>query len=209
MNNVHKADTHILEILETVENNSEMTQRHLANRLGVALGLVNSYLCRCVRKGYIKIHKVPANRYLYYLTPKGFAEKSRLTAKYLASSLEFYRRAGNSCSEIFRTCQAQGWKRVVLSGSSDLAEIALIRAREFELEVLGIFDPGQSVDQLCGSVVWRRYEQLPEYDAMVLTVLRKPDLFLREIRKAVPDARRILIPSILGMSTDFLKHENS
>jgi len=209
MNNVNKADSHILEILETVENNSEMTQRHLATRLGVALGLVNSYLCRCVRKGYIKIHKVPANRYLYYLTPKGFAEKSRLTAKYLSSSLEFYRRAGNSCSELFRTCQVQGWKRVVLCGHSDLAEIALIRAREFELEVLGIFDPGQSVNQLCGSVVWRQFEQVPEYDAMVLTILKKPDLFLKEISKSVPDTKRILIPSILGMSKDFLSQANN
>ena len=60
-----------------------MTQRHLADRLGVALGLANSYLRRCARKGLIKITQAPDNRYLYYLTPQGFTEKTRLTARYL------------------------------------------------------------------------------------------------------------------------------
>ena len=44
--------------------------------MGVALGLANSYLKRCIRKGFIKITEAPANRYLYYLTPQGFAEKA-------------------------------------------------------------------------------------------------------------------------------------
>ena len=90
-----------LEILEAIEESSDVTQRHLARRLGVALGLANSYLKRCVRKGLIKVQQAPANRYLYYLTPKGFAEKSRLTAEYLRVSLSFYRRASDSLAAIF------------------------------------------------------------------------------------------------------------
>ena len=71
----------VLELLDAVGKRSDLSQRHLAHHMGVALGLANSYLKRCVRKGLIKITEVPANRYLYYLTPKGFTEKSRLTAK--------------------------------------------------------------------------------------------------------------------------------
>jgi len=78
-----------LELLEAIEARSDVTQRHLADRLGVALGLANSYLKRCARKGLIKVHQAPANRYLYYLTPQGFAEKARLTGEYLTSSLDF------------------------------------------------------------------------------------------------------------------------
>ncbi|NIQ08836.1 MAG: winged helix-turn-helix transcriptional regulator, partial [Gammaproteobacteria bacterium] len=84
MNNNDKKESLTLEILQAIEQNNDVTQRHLASHLGVALGLANSYLKRCVRKGLVKIQHVPANRYLYYLTPKGFAEKSRLTAKYLS-----------------------------------------------------------------------------------------------------------------------------
>ena len=94
MNANKREDSLTLEILETIEKNDKLTQRHLANNLGVALGLANSYMKRCVRKGLIKVHQAPANRFLYYLTPKGFAEKSRLTASYLSSSFDFYRRAG-------------------------------------------------------------------------------------------------------------------
>jgi len=75
-----------LGMLNAVEENSVLTQRSLARELGIALGLANAYLKRCVTKGYIKVTHVPAKRYAYYLTPKGFAEKSRLTARYLAIS---------------------------------------------------------------------------------------------------------------------------
>ncbi|MEK7815199.1 MAG: winged helix-turn-helix transcriptional regulator, partial [Pseudomonadota bacterium] len=81
----------VLELLDAVGRKNDVSQRHLALHMGVALGLANSYLKRCIRKGFIKISEAPANRYLYYLTPTGFSEKSRLTAKYLASSFHFYR----------------------------------------------------------------------------------------------------------------------
>ena len=75
MNNKQKEDSATLEILQAIENKKDVTQRHLANRLDVALGLANSYLKRCVRKGLVKIQQAPANRYFYYLTPMGFSEK--------------------------------------------------------------------------------------------------------------------------------------
>ena len=96
-----------LEILDTVQRNEQLSQRHLSRQLGVALGLANSYLKRCVRKGWVKVQQAPANRYLYYLTPTGFAEKSRLTAEYLSTSLGFYREAGNSCARLLDQCVAQ------------------------------------------------------------------------------------------------------
>ena len=64
--NEKKEDNVTLSILEAIENKNDMTQRHLADNLGVALGLANSYLKRCVKKGLVKIHQAPANRYLYY-----------------------------------------------------------------------------------------------------------------------------------------------
>ena len=87
----------VLSVLTSIERDSSITQRKLANELGIALGLANAYLRRCVRKGLIKMSQVPLNRYAYYLTPQGFAEKSRLTAEYLAASFNFFRRARGDC----------------------------------------------------------------------------------------------------------------
>lgn len=131
----------VLELLDAVGKQSNVSQRHLASDMGIALGLANSYLKRCIRKGFIKISEAPANRYLYYVTPKGFAEKSRLTAKYLSSSFAFYRKAGDSCMDVFQKCEAQGWRRILLYGMSDLAEIATLRAQDRSIEIVGILDP--------------------------------------------------------------------
>ena len=105
MNKKQKENAATLSILEAIENKEDVTQSHIANRLDVALGLANLYLKRCANKGLIKITQAPANRYLYYLTPKGFSEKSRLTGEYLTSSFNFYRNAGDSLNEVFEICK--------------------------------------------------------------------------------------------------------
>ena len=69
---------------------------------------------------------MPANRYAYYLTPKGFSEKSRLTAEYLKSSFSFYRRAKYDLTKIMEFCSKKKLFNIVLSDESELAEIAII-----------------------------------------------------------------------------------
>src|SRR5437868_8824777 len=132
----------VLSVLTSIERDSAITQRKLAGELGIALGLANAYLRRCVRKGLVKMRQVPINRYAYYLTPQGFAEKSRLTAEYLAVSLDFFRRARGDCVALFRQCEARGWRAVALYGAGDLAEIAILSAGETRIEVLCVIDPG-------------------------------------------------------------------
>ncbi|MDZ7736299.1 MAG: winged helix-turn-helix transcriptional regulator [Gammaproteobacteria bacterium] len=205
MNSDDKEDALTLEILETIENDSAVTQRHLAANLGVALGLANSYLRRCARKGLIKVHQAPANRYLYYLTPKGFAEKSRLTAKYLSSSFEFYRRAGDACRAVYQRCREHGWRRIVLCGYSELTEIALLRAQEEDdIEVIGIYDPRQKSETRFGLPVATDIKHLGEHDALVLTTLKKPVEFLQHLNETAVNKESIFVPSVLGLSKDAL-----
>ena len=105
----NEAETAItLAVLNAVQENDQVTQRSLAQEVGVALGLANAYLKRCVKKGLVKVSMVPSNRYAYYLTPKGFAEKSRLTAEYLSQSFRFFRTARNECSQLLKSCATRG-----------------------------------------------------------------------------------------------------
>ena len=78
-----------LQLLNEVERDSHVTQRSLATKLGVALGLTNLYLKRLAHKGYIKITTIPSNRITYLLTPRGMTEKSRLTYAYMQYSLSY------------------------------------------------------------------------------------------------------------------------
>jgi DNA-binding MarR family transcriptional regulator len=129
-------DAIMLELLDAVERDPAVTQRSVARELGIALGLANAYLKRCVRKGLIKVGTTPPRRYAYYLTPQGFAEKSRLTARYLANSFSFFRQARVQCAELFAAAAARGQKRLALIGEGDLAEIARLVAREHPVEIV-------------------------------------------------------------------------
>jgi len=140
----------VLSVLTSVERDSAITQRQLARDLGIALGLANAYLRRCVRKGLVKMRQVPLNRYAYYLTPQGFAEKSRLTAEYLAVSLDFFRRARMDCVALFRDCEARGWRSVALYGAGELAEIAVLSGTETLVDVLCVIDPEQAGQRCAG-----------------------------------------------------------
>jgi len=187
-----------LEILDTVQRNEQLSQRNLSRQLGVALGLTNSYLKRCVRKGWVKVQTAPANRLLYYLTPTGFAEKSRLTAAYLSYSLGFYREAGGSCAQLLDQCVQNQWRRLLLCGVSDLAEIAIVRAMERTLAIVGIYDPAFERDQFLGKTVWRSLEQAEEHDARMLTAIAEPRVLHADI-SAQPGAIPLLVPGVLRL----------
>lgn len=191
-----REEERLLELLDQVGRRSDVSQRHLARHMGVALGLANSYLRRCIRKGLIKIAEAPANRYLYYLTPKGFSEKSRLTAKYLSTSFEFYRQAGRSCADILRECEASGWERILLCGVSDLAEIMMLRALEADAAVIGIIDADTERKEFLGRKIWRTFKAVEPFDCCVLTDLTSPRTTHAWLMKEI-GAVRVLVPEIL------------
>src|SRR4051812_47443439 len=91
----------ILDILESVDRDGVRTQRSRASEIGIALGLTNAYLKFCIRKGYLKARKISARGYQYMLTPKGFAEKSRLALSRLSDSLHFVRATRSDFAAIF------------------------------------------------------------------------------------------------------------
>jgi DNA-binding MarR family transcriptional regulator len=187
-----------LEILDTVQRNEQLSQRHLSRELGVALGLANSYLKRCVRKGWVKVQQAPANRYLYYLTPTGFAEKSRLTAEYLSTSLGFYREAGNSCARLLDQCAANSWQRLLLCGVSDLAEIATLRAMERAFTIVGFYDPACERQTFLGKPVWRDLRHAEPHEARILTEIAAPQTRRTEIAQADASVP-LLVPDVLRL----------
>lgn len=189
----------MLELLDAIEKKSDVSQRHLAQHLGVALGLANSYLKRCARKGLIKIIDAPANRYLYYLTPKGFAEKARLTSRYLKHSFSFYREAGEACERVFDQALQRGWNRILLCGMSDLAEIALLRASERQIEIVGLYDPHTERNRFANKPVWHDLDKCEEHHACVITDIHAPEITCKDLLRYV-DTERVFIPAVLRLT---------
>ena len=187
----------LLGLLESVERDGAKSQRRLATELGIALGLVNAYIKRCINKGLVKVTQAPAGRFAYYLTPHGFAEKSRLTVEYLSYSFSFFRQARADCSAVVDQAQARGFNRVVLAGRSDLAEIAAICALESSVKIVAVVDDKFTEARFVGCVAARSYDELTEgFDAIVVTDLSNSrDTALQAIARVGAD--RVLIPDLL------------
>ena len=200
----------VLGVLTSIERDSAITQRKLAGDLGIALGLANAYLRRCARKGLIKVSQVPLNRYAYYLTPQGFAEKSRLTAEYLSVSFNFFRRARGDCVALLQQCGERGWRRVALYGAGELAEIAVLSGGEAGIEVVCVIDPNESGRRCAGLPVVADLTaaQLAAgeagLDGVILTDTLAPQSRFEELLASGPlhgvPACCILAPSILAVS---------
>lgn len=188
-------DSVMLQVLAAVERNSGLTQRSLAKELDVALGLAHSYLKRCIKKGYVKISQAPAKRYAYYLTPHGFSEKAKLAAEYLNQSFHFFRYAKQQLQVIIDECVARGWKRIVLVGASDLAEIAVLAASLRDITFVGV------IDEVGGGVLGLpvfTLAELPQLnaDAVIVTSLNRAQAVYDSLCEIVP-AERVLVPRLL------------
>ncbi|MBY0493447.1 MAG: winged helix-turn-helix domain-containing protein [Cyanobacteria bacterium] len=128
-----------LRLLEAVHEDSRVTQRGLAGKLGIALGLANIYLKRMIHKGYIKVVNVQPNRISYLITPRGIAEKARLTYEFMDYSLHLYGEVRQHLREAMQDCAAEG-KRVAIYGSGEAAELAYLSLKESGMEPVAIFD---------------------------------------------------------------------
>jgi len=196
------SDRILLGLLNSVEQDGARSQRHFAAELGIALGLVNAYLNRCIKKGLVKASQAPARRYAYYLTPQGFAEKSRLTVEYLSSSFGFFRKAKADCIKVLEIANKRQLNRLVLIGVSDLAEIAAICAIEGEVVLVGAVDPASKLDRFVGLPVVADLDSVNEhFDGVVVTALRSSteiDGLIGLAREKLGD-EAILIPDLVDL----------
>ena len=185
-----------LELLQAIDQQDNISQRHLAEQMGVALGLANSYLKRCVKKGLIKMKTAPANRYLYYLTPHGFTEKARLTGEFLSTSLALFRQSGTVYADVFAECLKQQQRRVLFAGLSDLTEIAYMRSLQSEVEVVGVFQLQQAQPQFFDLPVVDNLASFGAFDVIVMTSMEQTNELLEHLKETI-DGDKIIVPSLL------------
>lgn len=146
-------DYNAARILDEVRRDEAVTQRELSSRLGIALGVINSYVRRLARKGHLKVTTLPRNRLKYFVTPSGLALKARLTYEYLSGSLHFYQEARRRASEVLSRLERDGVRRVAFLGHGDLAEIAYLSLQATRLEFTGLYDDARAGTPFFGHVV--------------------------------------------------------
>ena len=170
-------------LLSEIAGEEPLSQRELSRRLGIAVGLVNSYLKNLVGKGFVRIKAFPKNRYSYLLTPQGLAEKSRLAYQHLSYFTNLYTVARQDYLSLFRRLESAGVREVAFCGVDEVAEIAYLSLRETGIRLAMVLDDDRQGSDFFGLKV------LPVADVVnldsspvVITSLKRREELLQTLR---------------------------
>lgn len=183
-----------LKLLDAIADDSLVTQRNLAAKLGIALGLTNLYLKRLARKGYIKLVNIQPNRIRYLITPKGIAEKTRLTYEFMEYSLHLYRQAREHLRTVLEPLAQAGPKRIAIYGVGEAAELAYLSLRELGLDPAAIFD-GRGTGEFLGMPVQDiRTHDMATYDLVIVATLDPPAPLVADlVRQGIPPEKLLTL----------------
>lgn len=173
------------QLMNELESGEAVSQRELATRLGIAVGLVNSCLKNFVAKGYVRVKNYPRNRYAYLLTPKGFAEKSRLAFHHLNYFTSLYTITRQEYLTLFRRLKEEGVKEVIFCGVDEVAEIAYLSLQESGLKLAAVIDEENGRRDLFGHPIVSITEKIgtgfTNIHPIVITSLKRRDHLGREL----------------------------
>lgn len=191
--NSHERHAH--QILTEIAAGERHSQRTLASRAGIALGLTNLLLRRFIRRGWVRVVRIQPNRVRYLLTPAGLAEKARMSRLFLQDSIKFYASARERVAASF-CALSETWgaetdqKRIVFYGTGEVAEIAYVCLQETDLMLVGV--AGDRDGQFFGMPIQPVSTLGPgrlgdnAFDKLIVTTFDRPE----EIRARL-DAQRV------------------
>ena len=183
-----------LQLLSEISGEEPLSQRELSRRLGIAVGLVNSYLKNLVSKGFVRVKNFPSNRYAYLLTPQGIAEKSRLAYQHLSYFTSLYTVARQDYLDLFRRLEDAGIREVVFCGVDEVAEVAYLSLQETGLKLVAVMDDQRRGEQFFGIPVVSVAEGvLLERAILVVTSLKRKDELAQTLKDLGVAAGRVFV----------------
>lgn len=121
-------------VIREISNNQKPTQRHIAKKIGISLGLTNLIIRRLIKKGYIKIQEAPPRTIIYSLTPKGFSEKTKKSYHFTLRTIDLMKNIKENIKDIIMREYRQGVKDFIISGEGELATFTEIVFRDLNLK---------------------------------------------------------------------------
>jgi DNA-binding MarR family transcriptional regulator len=201
LNVLDPVDRRELEILTSIAAGPTLSQRALAQRLGIALGLANLGLKRLARKGYIKVTTVPPHRLKYVITRRGLAHKTRLTYAYMADSLGLYRDVREGLREALAPLAQNGAPRVALYGAGEAVELAYLALCALDVAPAAILG-----DAARGAFLGHPVRPVSEawagdYDYVVAATFGPPTRLLARLeRQGIPRRQIVTLPAAIELT---------
>lgn len=172
-------------ILDEISQDINISQRHLAEKLNVSLGLVNSFIKRLVTKGYFKAVSIQKNRVRYILTPEGAVEKTRLTYRYIKHSYELYKSSHHKIQIIFQDLKVKGVERVYFYGATEIAEIAYASLKETDINLAAVIDDQKDGDIFLDQLVTSfKNSGITPSDTLIITAIDSQSTYIDNLLNA-------------------------
>ncbi len=124
-----------LTLLNSIEQDPDISQASLADTLGVAVGTVNWHLKRMVAKGYIKVKRMQRKKLRYILTAEGIALRASLTVKYIENSFSLYNLIRQRTRKVLDELRSFGLDTVRIEGNGEVAEVCLLTCLEQGIQI--------------------------------------------------------------------------
>ncbi len=123
-----------LELMEIIEENPLMSQREMAKRVSLSLGMVNILLKQCVEKGFVKLENINTRTVKYILTPEGINEKAKKSINYIKFAYARIKKITEKMDFIFeKYCSATIYINAKKDEIFDIVmQTAKIRGKEIE-----------------------------------------------------------------------------
>lgn len=185
---------YVRRLLIEVETGTATSQRTLARRAGMALGLTNVVLKTLVQGGWVRVAQTDG-QVRYVITPKGVAEKTRIATAYFARTTRLYAEARDRVRERLLSL-SRGWtadhagpKRIAFYGAGEAGEIGYVGLQELDLVLTAVFDgngrrffgtPVRPLDGLASPESWRDFD--------VLVIMSFEDVIRREAEARLREA---------------------
>jgi len=188
-------------LLSEITGEEPLSQRELSRRLGIAVGLVNSYLKNLVSKGYVRVKNFPKNRYAYLLTPQGLTEKSRLAYQHLSYFTSLYTVARQDYLDLFRRLEASGVREVAFCGVDEVAEVAYLSLRETGLKLVAAMDDTRAGDDFFGVPILSLADGVQQIKApLVISSLKRRDELMQALQGLGASGSRIFAAGSIATS---------
>jgi predicted transcriptional regulator len=133
LNNMTDIKQQEYDLLSEIAQDSMVTQANLSKRLGIAVGSVNWYIKRLIKRGYVKVSHLDRTRLKYDLTAEGMSVFSERAMQYARDSLKIYTSFRQKAKKVISQLRSQNISRVYLEGNDEIMDIMRLTCLEAEI----------------------------------------------------------------------------
>ncbi|SNR67934.1 Predicted transcriptional regulator, ArsR family [Humidesulfovibrio mexicanus] len=133
-------ETRVLAILDSLSQDSGLSQYELGRRLKLSGAMVNQYLKLLQEQNLIEYRPVNGKSYRYVLTSGGEKSRRQMFSDYSSETIRLYTNIKDFIANRLRGLEARGRRRIALFGASETCEVVLSALRDTAFQVVAVVD---------------------------------------------------------------------